>query len=297
MMRYLLLIGCWFVLSWSAVAQGSLNPFEMRFRLPKVTQAGVPIAVVSNPFDVLPHRIPGVTNALVANETAPFKPFSIFPRGGGMRQSTLFWLLILLFGMLTFSIAANRKAVGKAWRGFLNDSALTLAQREAAGFAGSTPYYLMYSSFLFQAGMFFFLMARFFNRESFNNLPFLLFCFLLSGGIFLSKHFLLSVIAWLYPLGNAVSRYNFLIIIFNCILGLFLLPFNLLLAFGGDFEGLLLFWTLGLIVVFYIYRSVRASSIGTKFLADDQFHFLLYLCIVEIAPILFLVKLVLNEAN
>lgn len=296
-MRYLLLIGCCCVLSWSAHTQSASNPFELQFRLPKVVPSGTPGVAVSNPFNVMPHRVPGVVNGLIVNETAPFKPFSIFPRGGGMRQTTLFWLLIMLFGMLAFSIAANRKAVGKAWRGFLNDSALTLAQREAAGFAGSTPYYLMYISFLFQAGMFFFLMARFFNRESFNNLPFLLLCFLLSGGIFLSKHFLLSIIAWLYPLGNAVSRYNFLIIIFNCILGLFLLPFNLLLAFGGDFEGLLLFWTLGLIVVFYIYRSVRASSIGTKFLADGQFHFLLYLCAVEIAPILFLVKLALNQAN
>jgi len=285
------------MLCWSARGQGPINPFDMRFRLPKITQAGVTANGVANPFNIVAHRIPGAANALVVNETAPFKPFSIFPKGGGMRQSTLFWVLMFLFGMVTFSIAANRKVVGKAWRGFLNDSALSLAQREAAGFAGSTPYYLLYLSFLLQAGMFFFLMARFFNKESYNNFIFLLLCFLLSGGIFLSKHFLLRIMEWLYPLGNAVSRYNFLVVIFNCILGLFLIPFNLLLAFGGELEGLLLFWTFGLIVVFYIYRSVRASSIGTKFLADDQFHFLLYLCAVEIAPVLFLVKLALNQAN
>ncbi|MGI9158546.1 MAG: DUF4271 domain-containing protein [Saprospiraceae bacterium] len=36
---------------------------------------------------------------------------------------------------------------------------------------------------------------------------------------------------------------------------------------------------------------------GAKFLAGNQFHFLLYLCTVEIAPVAILVKLVLLQTR
>lgn len=297
MLRLLLIFLCCCACAALLRAQTAANPFELSTRLSKSDSNGVAIPLIVNPFDVMKHRVPGASKALVENETTPFRPFSILPRGSGLQQSTLFWVLMLMFGFLTFSVAANRKVVGKAWRGFLNDSSLTSAQREAAGFIGSTPYYLMYASFLLQAGMFIFLVVRFFNPKSFNNLPFLMLCMVGALVVFLSKHLMLSMAGWLYPLGNTVQRYNFLIIVFNCILGLFLIPFNLLLAFGGDLEGLLVFWTLGLVAIFYIYRSIRASSIGSKYFADDQFHFLLYLCTVEIAPVLFIVKLAMIQAN
>lgn len=81
-------------------------------------------------------------------------------------------------------------------------------------------------------------------------------------------------------------------IIFNCVLGLFLVPFNFMIALGAEsfYQGLLVFWVLGLVSIFYIYRTLRALNIGSKFLAGDQFHFLLYLCTVEVAPILLLTK-------
>jgi hypothetical protein len=287
----------------TVVGQNASNPFELTFRLPKVPvgAAGGAIAAAAvapvNPFDVVPHRAPGTARSLVENATQPFHPFSIMPAGGGMSAGFLFWTLILMFSLLTVSVATNRKAVGKAWRSFLNDSSLTLAQRESAGLVGSTPYYLLYASFILQAGMFIFLVIRFFKKEAFDNPAFMGVCLLASALIFLSKHGLLALTAWLIPVRPAVQRYNFLILIFNCILGLFLVPFNLLLAFSGEYEGLLVFWMLGLAAIFFIYRSLRSGSIGSKFLADDQFHFLLYLCTVEIAPVLLLIKLAMMQTN
>jgi len=289
---WILWFGSWAVM----VAQNASNPFELTFRLPKTVLADGTEAE-KNPFDVVPHRVPGVAKAMAENATEAFRPFSVLPRGGGMTQPTLFWILMGMFGLLTISIAMNRGAVGKAWRGFLNESALTLAQRESAGIMGSTPYYLLYANFLLQAGLFIFLVTRVFKKEAYNNLGFLLFCLFGAGIMFLSKHFFLRVSDGLFPLGNTAQRYNFLIIIFNCVLGLFLVPFNLLLAFSGKLEGLLVFWTLGLVAIFYLYRALRSSALGSKFLADDQFHFLLYLCTVEIAPVLLLVKLAITQTQ
>jgi hypothetical protein len=290
---------CWLLLlvCTDLAAQSSLNPFELRHRLPKTTVSGRAMPVSVNPFDVVPHRSPGASLAPVQVIDTPSNPFSILPKGNKMAESTLFWVLMLLLGLTTFTVASNRKIVSKAWRGFLNESSLTLAQREAFGLIGSTPYYLLYLHFLLQAGVFIFLVTRFFAPQQFNHFPYLLVCLLISASIFLTKHVLLGLTAWLYPVGESIGRYNFMMIIFNCILGLFLVPFNLLIAFSSDLRGFMVFWSLGLVAIFYIYRTFRASSIGFKYLIEDQFHFLLYLCTVEIAPVMFLVKLALDQAK
>ncbi len=276
--------------------QNASNPFEIRARLPKEVASGA-VAMNTNPFDLVPHRMPGAVKGLSENSTEAFRPFSILPRGGGMTTQTVFWVLVVMFSLLTFSIAFKRGIVIRAWRGFLNDNALVLAQREASGLVGSTPYYLLYGSFVLNAGMFIFLVIRYFKHELYNNFPFLLLCMAGAAAIFLFKHFMVRLVGWLFAARNETRRYNFLIITFNCVLGLFLVPFNLLLAFATDLKDLLVFWTLGLAAIFYVYRALRSAPIGLKILATDQFHFLLYLCTVEIAPVLLLLKLVLNQSD
>lgn len=277
--------------------QPGLNPFDIAARLPKSVRMAAPQAVTpgsglpGNPFDVVPHRLPGASSGISQSIESTFSPLEVLPRGNALSDIFLFWLLVGLVTFLTLSIASNRSVVIKAWRGFLNDSALSVAQKEAAGFLGSTPYFLLYGNFLLNAGAFIFLIARFFNPREFNNLGFLAVCMLLACLLFLSKHILLALVGWLYPVSNEVRQYNFLIIIFNCVLGLFLVPFNFLVAFVERYGGFLVFWTLGLAFVFYAYRSVRAATIGRKFLSGHTFHFLLYLCTVEIVPVFILVKL------
>lgn len=302
-MRNLRFAGIGFFLLASAMLAGqqlSSNPFNITHRLPERMRAAAaavfaPVANLSdsssNPFNVVPHRTPGVARGMSESIELAFQPLAVLPKGDALSDSFLFWVLLALLGFLSFAIASKRSIVVKAWRGFLSDNALSIAQKEASGFTGSTPYYLLYISFLLNAGAFIFLIARYFNQAAFNNLGFLLICMLLSCVLFSSKHLLLDVLQWLYPVGKSVRRYNFLIIIFNCVLGLFLVPFNFLVAFARGYADFMVYWTLSLATIFYLYRTVRAISIGQKFLSRNLFHFLLYLCTVEIAPVIILVKL------
>lgn len=307
MNRLVLFLVCFIGFFGAVWSQQSSNPFEMKHRLPQTASAAVGKGA-ANPFDVVPHRPPGVSRALTENNTLPFRPSSFLPRDGDtLPDVALFWILSGMFAFLTFCVAANRKVVSKAWRGFLNDNGLAVAHREASGFVGLAPYFLLYGSFLLNAGMFIFLLVRIYKRDVFNNWLFLLLCLVAALAIFLTKHIFLNVAGWLFPVEKEAARYNFLVVIFNCVLGLFLLPFNFLLAFttkmeafpsiSGNYSYFLGFWTLGLVAIFYVYRGLRSASIGSKFLADNQFHFLLYLCAVEIAPALLLIKLALIQAR
>ncbi|MBK6993743.1 MAG: DUF4271 domain-containing protein [Lewinellaceae bacterium] len=288
------------LLGFCAAAQGqnAANPFELLHRLSKEVLAADGISLPpANPFDVVPHRAPVATASLAENKTEAFKPFAVLPRGDGLSGGILAALLLTAFAFLTFSVASNRNAVGKAWAGFLHDNGFSVAQREASGFVGTTPYYLLYVNFLFNAGIFVFLVTRVFQKDL-NNIWFLLFCLGGAAAAFLSKHVMLRIMRALFPLDAELRKYNFLIIIFNCVLGLFLVPFNLLIAFSAETgvqQLLLVSWMLGLVAIFYAYRSLRASPIGLKFLSQSPFHFLLYFCTVEIAPVLLLVKLALMQ--
>jgi Domain of unknown function (DUF4271) len=280
------------------------NPFELAHRLPAISTVSAPgIAATqqnNNPFDVVTHVAPSNVKSNFKKASKPstsFVPKISLPKGKSNSGSFLFWALVGALGFLTFAVAANRSVVGKAWKGFLNDNHLALVHREATGLVGSTPYFLLYFNFLLNFGVFAFLVTRSFKGDNFNNISYLLLCVLGATVIFLSKHLLIQVIGWLYPLSKEASKYNFLITIFNCVLGLFLVPFNFLIAFARDFEPFLAFWTLGLVAIFYLYRTFRAGKIGGKFLIADQFHFLLYLCAAEVAPVLLIYKLLTNSAN
>jgi hypothetical protein len=290
---FLLVLAC-------AAASGSvlgqteaLNPFDLLHRLPKdvLSAALTDSTALANPFDVVPHREPGASSTI--GET--FRPIRELPKGNSLGAAVLFFVFALVLGFFTLTVATNRGALFKAWQSFLNDNALTLAYREATGIIGNGPYLLLYIHFLLNAGLLMFLIIRFFAGDRYNNGLFLLLCMVLAAAIFTSKHLLLGVIRTLFPVEKEIGRYQFLMLVFNGVLGLFLLPFNFLIAFSGKFDGFLVFWTLGVILVFYAYRALRAGSIGGKILRDTPFHFLLYLCTVEIAPVVLLIKLAMLQ--
>ena len=286
-----LLLLIFYVPGWS---QDTVNPFELRHRLAVVTEG----EDLLGPFDMVRHRPPGATEEFVEMTRKPTLPLDRLRNRGKLSNPALFSILVggLLF--FTFAVGSNRAAVGRAWRSFLNENALSIAQRDATGLAGNTPYYMLYANFLINAGIFAFLMVQSLNEdEAFNNGLFLLLCMGLSAVVFLSKHILLYLVGVLFPVKSEVQRYNFLITIFNCVLGLFLVPFNFLIAFLLEYKDFLLFWAVGLALIFYGYRTFRAMFIGSKYLSGNQFHFLLYLCTVEIAPLVIFIKFIMNQVS
>jgi hypothetical protein len=113
--------------------------------------------------------------------------------------------------------------------------------------------------------------------------------------IFILKHILLKIVGAIFPIEKELGTYSFTIIVFQIILGIALLPFMIFIAYGT--EELIPYAIYGafiMIGIFYIYRSLRGLFIGNRFLAYHKFHFLLYICTVEIAPLVVLLKVLLS---
>ncbi len=273
------------------------NPFEIVSRIPKTENKQ--FSSPSNPFDIVPHTTPGISEAFIDNTSVVYlnnQNFFSFPEGNSLSETTLFGLLILMLLYFTFAAATNRTAMAKSWKSFLSSNALNTAQREAFGIAGNTPYLLLYANFLLNSGIFVFLVIQAVNPTGkYNNLQVLLLSGLVSILVFLLKHLENAALGWLFPpLSTDLKKFSFLIISFSCVLGLFLVPFNFLIAFAGsqEWQSFVTVWLLALSVIFILYGLIRALSLGLKHLVAHPFHFLLYLCAAELVPAILITKLV-----
>ena len=212
-------------------------------------------------------------------------------------KNFLLWIFLLTLILMAFVVANARLAINNAYSALLSNNALRQIYRDQLGW-GSIPQLALYMLFWLNAGIFSFLMMyRFGIRLPFGQFGTFLACVGGVSVIFLIKHAILYIIASVFPISKEIKTYNYVIITAGILLGLMLLPLNIFIAYSpasfGDLFVYLAFIAIGLM---YLVRSFRSLSVASPFLITDQFHFLLYLCTVEIAPVMILIKFMLHKS-
>ncbi|MDX1942210.1 MAG: DUF4271 domain-containing protein [Saprospiraceae bacterium] len=280
--------------SFPAFAQNTANPFELTPRLeaaPPENNDSVASRGTGNPFDLV---APSVASA--KKKSAKSKPARPQISEEGRRGRFLFIMVMGILLTLTLLMTVMRSFFRRAYEAFLTDNMMNQVYRDRES-VGPWPFLVLYAFFFINGGLFIYFLAKYFNFY----LPgghFLqwAYCTAGLGGLFLIKHLLLNIIGFTFPTEKEVRLYSFLIVVFGIVLGLVLTPINILLAYGPkSLSPILIFGTLGLIVLVYAFRYVRSLFIAERFLLFHRFHFLLYICTVEIAPVMILVKLILNQ--
>ena len=204
------------------------------------------------------------------------------------RSLFLFMLIIGATILTTLTISSNKSLVNNILRAVLNDNYLNLIYR-AQKKSGSFHYYILYFVFAVNAGLFLYFTLSHLVLE--NELPMLWRCVILIGIIYAVRHLFMSYMAYVYPFEKEAEQYAFTILIFNIFLGLVLLPINVFIAFSPEpISTFFLYGGLAMISIVYVFRQLRGIFISSRLLVTNKFYFLLYLCAVEIAPILLLVK-------
>jgi hypothetical protein len=113
--------------------------------------------------------------------------------------------------------------------------------------------------------------------------------------IYLVKFLVLKFCGWVFNISRATDTYIFIVFLVNKMLGLFLLPFLILITFSGP-EAREIFITISLVMVFGLlaYRVLAAYRPVRNEIKLTPFHFFLYLCAFEIAPLLLIYKVLLS---
>ena len=154
---------------------------------------------------------------------------------------------------------------------------------------------LMNSFFVLSGGLYVnFLLVHFQLVISDNFWLQYVYCAAALAGIYSVKYVGLKITGWLFNVSNATDSYIFIVFIINKMLGIFLLPFLLLLAFTSDplYRSAMIISWLGIGLLF-IYRFILTYGALRKEVKLNSFHFILYILGFEIIPLLLIYKLLL----
>jgi hypothetical protein len=113
--------------------------------------------------------------------------------------------------------------------------------------------------------------------------------------VYFGKYLFISFAGWVFNNKEAASGYIFLVAIVNRIMGVVLLPLVIVFAFAEPIV-LPVVVTIGIVVIclLFFYRYLVSFGSLRNDLKLNVFHFFLYLCAVEITPIVLLYKLLVN---
>ncbi len=217
---------------------------------------------------------------------------------GEMREfkgkDALFYTLIALLMVFAFLRRAFPKYFSDLFRLFFRT---TLKQRQIREQLMQTPLpsLLLNGFFVICGGLYAaFLLIHFKLVQEQDFWLFFLYSGLGLSVIYLVKFIGLKIMGWIFGLEEASNSYIFIVFIINKVIAVFLLPFLFLLAFlngGGYHIALLLSWIA--VGGLFLYRFVLTYAAVHNQVRFNPFHFFLYLCAFEIAPLLLIYKLLL----
>lgn len=117
------------------------------------------------------------------------------------------------------------------------------------------------------------------------------FLFVLYAGKFL----VLKTLGWILRISKATDTYLFIVFMVNKMVGIFLLPVLLFMAFPyPDLLQVIVTVSLFVLAILLGYRLLLSYRAVRSEIRVNPFHFFLYLCAFEIAPLLLIYKVLLS---
>jgi len=224
----------------------------------------------------------GKTDVKIQNEstvTSPVRPNKPMSKG----IQIFFLLLSLLF--LIFIVNVERNYVKDLWRVISNENYSSLHLRNQRNTMRQILLMMGYMVFVIQAGIFFYHVLAVFNYQG-RILDNIWACMAFVLVIYFIRHTLIRYLRWLFNNEKEMTLFGFDISIFNIMVGLILLPINVLLNFGPDsLAKPLIIMGLIVVAVAYLMRQLRWMLTARQLIANSLFLFFVYLCAVEILPL------------
>ncbi len=149
--------------------------------------------------------------------------------------------------------------------------------------------------FIITGGMYWALVAMQLNVIEIAYWKMMLYASLLLGIIYTGKYLFLSLLGWMFNVKDAAGTYTFIVFLINKIAAVMLMPFLLLIAFAAPtISSVSITISFILLIILLLYRYIVSLGTIRSSLKVSALHFFLYLCTVEIMPLLILYKLLIN---
>jgi len=240
-----------------------------------------------NPFELKKGGDSTQTMDQVEKDTAKANTPSIVPQGLIKNSSKGFQIFFLLLSLLflIFIVNVERNFVRDLWRVISNENYSSLHHRNQRNTMRQILLLMGYAVFIFQAGIFIYHAMQVFHYQGSIKwniwLPMILVL-----GIYIVRHSVIRYLRWLFNNQKEMTLFGFDISIFNTMVGLILLPINVLLLFGPEsiYKPLIIIGIISFIAA-YLMRQLRWVLTARGLIAHSLFLFFVYLCAVEILPL------------
>ncbi len=233
-------------------------------------------------------------------ETHPYLPlhedaiFRIIEYRSATTKDRLFYVMSAILLLLGFIRAIFPKYVNDLFLLFLQTS---LRQKQTRDQLLQNNLASLFVNLLFflSGGLFIGLYLQFRNWSSLS-----LWTLSLAGAglllvVYLFKYLFLLFAGWVFNMKEAAGSYIFFVFMVNKVMGILLIPFLLILAFAGsEIVQTAVTVSLGMLGLLYGYRYIVSFGAVRNKLKVNPLHFFLYLCAVEMLPLLLIYKLIIN---
>jgi len=213
----------------------------------------------------------------------------------GQSYDTMFYLLLLML----FYFAVVRLFFSKYLANLLTlffRASMRQQQLREQVLQSPFPSLLLNNLFVISGGLYGAFLLRFYRFGTPDDFwIYFLYCVAVLAVLYLLKYLLVRMIGWIFNISRTAETYLFVVFMTNKIIGIFLLPFLVLISFSGPvISEIAVTISIVMTVVFYIYRFLGSFSILHKEIKISGLHFILYLCAFEIAPLLLIYKVLVN---
>ena len=136
-----------------------------------------------------------------------------------------------------------------------------------------------------------FVLQHYYLTGEYNFWLLYFYCFVALLVIYMIKFLSLKLSGWLFNISETTDDYIFIVFMINKIIGIYLLPFLVLIAFTDNNVYQIAF-ALSYLGIFALlaYRIILSYGLVSNQIRVNPFHFFLYLCAFEIVPLLVIYK-------
>lgn len=205
-------------------------------------------------------------------------------------QDLIFYILVFI----SFFLALIRSSFSKYFNSIFSLSfQATFRQTQTREQMSQNffPAFMLNVLFILSCGLFITLLAQFYKYTTIPFWQLFIFSTTILGIIYLVKFFVIYFTGWVFNAPDAAAEYRFIVFLINKLFGVLLIPILFVIAYSNtEIKKIAITVALCLAVLFIALRYLVSLARIRRNLHLTAFHFFIYLCAVEIMPLLIIYK-------
>lgn len=266
--------------------------------MPQVDDSSIVAITADTPF-VLQTYVPPAMGPAYIPEAIPeavskvVEDRYIRPRTNNTPPGWLFIIFLLQLFLLVVIRLVFDKDLFAQLRAYFNVNLSQQLQRELENSIPFSTLLLNINGFASLAMLVYLLLNRYtsFQVELLNQGQIFLVILLAISLLYVLKYVVMRISAVVFPITAEMNLYSFNFFLNHQLLGILLIPLNMILAYGQTHTpNIVTIISLSIVCLSFIMLTIKGLGIGRSYFRLYKFHFIIYICTLEIAPILVLYK-------